>query len=77
MKVIRMKHDDEIRWKKVFATQKPIEAEIVSGSLETEGIKVVKFNKRDSSYTMFGDIELYVPEDEYELAMKLIEGIKY
>jgi len=78
MKVIKMNtNHDEIKWKKVFTTQKPIEAEIVAGNLESEGIKVVTFNKRDSSYTVFGYIELMVPEDEYERAKELIEGINY
>jgi putative signal transducing protein len=76
MKVIKMNNSDsdEIKWKKVYTTQNPIDAEIVTGNLESEGIKVVPFNKRDSSYTVFGYIELLVPEDDYDRAMKLISG---
>jgi hypothetical protein len=75
MKVIKMNNDDDISWKKVFTTQKPIEADIVAGSLENEGINVVKFNKRDSSYLAFGYIELYVPAPEYDMAVQLISGM--
>ena len=76
MKVIKMKNKDDIQWKKVFMTQKPIQAEIVAGNLENNGITVVTINKRDSSYTAFGWIELMVPEDEYEMAMQLITEAK-
>jgi hypothetical protein len=78
MKVIKLRNtSDNINWKKIYVTSKPIEADIVRGNLESEGITVVNFNKRDSSYTTFGDVELYVPEDEYDIALKLIEGVKY
>jgi hypothetical protein len=74
MKIIKMHsaEEGETKWKKVFTTHKPIEADIVQGSLETEGIRVVQINKRDSSYTVFGEIELFVAEDEYDAAMRLI-----
>jgi hypothetical protein len=76
MKVIKMHNNDfEVKWKKVYTTQKPIEADIVQGSLENDGIRVVQINKRDSSYTVFGEIELYVAEEEYDLAIRVISGI--
>jgi hypothetical protein len=75
MKIIKMFNDDEIKWKKVFTTSKPIQANIIEGSLQNDGIRVVKFNKRDSSYTSFGEVELYVPEEDYEMAVKLISGL--
>jgi hypothetical protein len=78
MKVIKLNpNNEEIKWKKVFSTQKPIQAEILAASLENEGINVVKINKQDSSYTVFGEIELYVPEDEYALAVTLISAGNY
>ena len=67
-------NDDEIKWKKVYMTRTPIEAEIIAGNLESEGIKVVTFNKRDSSYLNFGYVELMVPEEDFERAKELIEG---
>lgn|GEM_PF-161068 len=78
MKVIKMKvKEGDSNWELVFKTQNPVQADIVAGNLENDGLHVVTINKRDSSYTMFGFIELYVPEDEYETAIKLISEAQY
>ena len=61
----------------VFKTQKPIQADIIAGNLKNNGIEAVTINKRDSSYTIFGFIEIYVPEADYEEALKLIEEADY
>ena len=42
--------------------------------LEENGINVVLLNKQDSSYLMFGPIELYVHEEEINQAKKLLEN---
>ena len=42
--------------------------------LEENGINVVLLNKQDSSYLMFGPIELYVHEEEIIQAKKLLEN---
>ena len=47
-----------------------------AGNLENEGIKVVTFNKRDTSYNIFGYVELMVPEEDYDRAKQLIEETK-
>ena len=75
MKVIKMnsKGEDHSDWKMVFKTQNPVQADIIAGNLENNGVNVVVINKRDSSYLVFGYIELYVHEDEFDMATKLIE----
>ena len=78
MKVIKMKaKEGDSNWELVFKTQNPVQADIVAGNLENNGLNVVTINKRDSSYTVFGFIELYVLEDEYETAIKLISEAEY
>ena len=45
---------------KLFSTENPNKAEIIKQMLEENDINVVLLNKQDSSYNMFGTIELYV-----------------
>ena len=79
MKVIKMKtkNEGDSDWEMVFKTQNPVQADIVAGNLKNDGIEVVVINKRDSSYTVFGFVELYVPEDQSEIAKKLISEAQY
>jgi type III secretory pathway lipoprotein EscJ len=59
-------------WIKVFSTGNPIEAEIVLSMLHEHGIDAVEMNKRDSSYQVFGYVELYCPKDNVIEALHLI-----
>ena len=45
---------------KLLSTDNPNKAEITKQMLEENNINVVMLNKQDSSYLMFGSIELYV-----------------
>ena len=45
---------------KILSTENPNQAEITKQMLESNSINVVMLNKQDSSYLMFGCIELYV-----------------
>lgn len=49
------------QWQKVFSTRVYPEAAIIKGMLEENQIPVQLLNKQDSSYPMFGDIQLFVP----------------
>ncbi|MBS1730537.1 MAG: DUF2007 domain-containing protein [Bacteroidetes bacterium] len=60
-------------WIKIFATRNYPKANIIKGMLEENNIKTIIFNKQDSSYVNFGDIELYVPAHLKEVALSLIE----
>jgi aspartokinase len=44
--------------------------------LEENNINVVLLNKQDSSYNMFGAIELFVPENQKENATAILKEIE-
>ena len=60
---------------KLFSTENPNKAEIIKQMLEENDINVVLLNKQDSSYNMFGTIELYVEEVNIESANSLISEV--
>ena len=60
---------------KVLSTDNPNKAAIVKQMLEENNIKVVLVNKQDSSYLMFGLVELYVQEDQVEKTENLLKEI--
>ena len=63
-----MKH-----WDKIFSTKNLAEASIIQGLLAENEVPVQILNKQDSSYPMFGDIQLYVPHDMVLFARELID----
>jgi membrane protease YdiL (CAAX protease family) len=65
---------NDIKWVKIYKTDKPYMAEIITGNLKNEGIDAVSINKKDSSYTIFGFIEIYVPEEQEERARALVDS---
>jgi aspartokinase len=60
---------------KVLSTDNANKAAIVKQMLEENNIKVVLLNKQDSSYLMFGLIELYIQEDQLEKTEDLLKEI--
>jgi len=60
---------------KFLSTDNPNKAAIVKQMLEENNIKVVLLNKQDSSYLMFGLVELYVQEDQLEKTEDLLKEI--
>lgn len=59
-------------WVKVFETSNPIEAKIILDMLQENEIYAVELNKRDSSYTVFGLVEIYCKPDQLLTAKHLI-----
>ena len=57
---------------KLLSTINPNKAEITKQMLEENNINVVLLNKQDSSYLMFGLIELYVQEEQLKEATILL-----
>ena len=57
----------------ILETTDPFYAQIVKLKLEKEGIPVVVFDQRDSSYNAFGYIYLSVQHNHEEAARKIIE----
>jgi len=60
---------------KILSTDNPNKAEITKQILEENNIKVVLLNKQDSSYLMFGLVEIYVQEEQLEKSEKLLKEI--
>jgi len=60
-------------WEKIFSTRVFAEASIIEGLLADNDVPVQLLNKQDSSYPMFGDIQLYVPRDMVAFARVLID----
>ena len=57
---------------KILSTENTTKAEITKQMLEENNINVVLLNKQDSSYLMFGLIELYVQEEQLKEATILL-----
>lgn len=65
------------QWVKIFSSDLLYKIEIAKGVLEENGIPSVVLNKQDSSYVVFGLIELYVNSQYALKAVNLIKEIKY
>jgi hypothetical protein len=61
---------------KILSTNNPNKAEITKQMLEENNINVVLLNKQDSSYNMFGVIELFVTENQEEYATAILKEIE-
>ena len=61
---------------KILSTNNPNKAEITKQMLEENNINVVLLNKQDSSYNMFGAIELFVPKNQEEKATAILKEIE-
>jgi Putative prokaryotic signal transducing protein len=60
-------------WTLIYVNNQLHKTEIVRAVLEDEGIESVSMDKRDSSYISIGDIEVYVHEEDANLARTIIE----
>lgn len=61
---------------KILSTNNPNKAEITKQMLEENNINVVLLNKQDSSYNMFGSIELFVTENQEDIATAILKEIE-
>jgi hypothetical protein len=66
----------EDNWVVIYSSDKPWQAEIAKQVLADNGIEAVVINKRDSSYTAFGDAEVYVANEDAEKGRILIKDIE-
>ena len=62
---------------KLLSTNNANKAEITKQMLEENNIAVVLLNKQDSSYLMFGPVELHVNENQLKQAIKLIKQTEH
>ena len=58
---------------KLLSTDNPNKAQIIKQMLEENKINVVLLNKQDSSYLMFGNIDLYVSEEQLKQSIGLLK----
>jgi len=63
-------------WILAYSSSSPISAELLRQALEEEGITAVIINQHDSSFTSFGDAEVYVEEAYVEQAKKKVEDFE-
>lgn len=61
-------------WSLVHSDAQPFGAELVRSRLEGEGIQAIVLNKRDSSYGMFGAVEVYVPDGALNQARTILSA---
>jgi len=59
-------------WVKVYTTENPYSAEIIKQGLIESEIPAVVLNKQDSSYKVFGVLEVMVSEEHFEKALAYI-----
>ena len=71
-KLIR-KQKVERNWTKIFVSTNPNLVDLFIQLLEEKNIKSVAINKKDSSYTIFGNIELYVKNTDMEKSKEIID----
>ena len=62
----------ERNWNKIFVSENPNLVDLIIQLLEEKNIKSVAINKKDSSYTTFGNIELYVKNTDREKSKEII-----
>ncbi len=68
----KVKLTKETRWMTVYLSKNDALVHIIKLKLESEGIPVMIFDQRDSSYNSFGDIYVQVYTEDVEKAKELI-----
>ena len=63
-------------WLLIFETDQMYQAEIAKQVLSENDIDSIIINKKDSSYLSFGNVEVYVFEENYENALVLLKDMK-
>jgi hypothetical protein len=63
-------------WKLVYFTGDNYRGDLAQELLEENVIHAVILNRKDSTYTAFGDIEVYVSKEDEERAIKILEHLK-
>ena len=71
--MILQKRIMEKNWIKIYSSTNPVEVEILKHVLLENNIHAVNINQQDSSYLMFGTINLYIKSDNQKKALQLME----
>jgi len=63
-------------WKKIYFSGDEFKVLIARDLLTENGINAVIMNQKDSSYTSFGDVELYVEKHDEKEADRILDQLK-
>jgi hypothetical protein len=63
---------NNINWIKIYSTNQIQQPEIIKSIFEEADIPCTSIDKKDSSY-IFGEIEIYVPEEKLAEATSLLK----
>jgi len=59
-------------WIKVFTTTDSNFINLIHNALQEREVYAIIINKKDSSYTVFGTLELYVKNKDFKLSQSII-----
>jgi hypothetical protein len=62
----------EKNWVKIFTSTNFYQSEMVKQALAGNFIDTVLLNKQDSSHRSFGDIEVYIRQEDFSDAIEII-----
>jgi hypothetical protein len=62
-------------WKKVYFSGDEFQVLMAHDLLEENGINSVVMNQKDSSYTTFGDVELYIDERDEKESLQILDQL--
>lgn len=65
----------ERQWHSIFQSLEPFTVEIFRLKLEAEGIPVMVWDERDSSYNAFGYVHLQVQSEFKDRAIAIIDNL--
>ena len=62
----------EKNWVKIFTSANFYQSEMVKQALAGNNIEAVMLNRQDSSHRTFGDIEVYIHQNDFSNALEVI-----
>jgi hypothetical protein len=63
----------EAGWTLIYTTTQSFEAELIKQNFSNHNIEAVILNKKDSTYTTFGELEVYIKDEDKAEALNLIK----
>jgi hypothetical protein len=62
----------EKNWVKIFTSADYYKSEMIKQALTVNYIDTVLLNKQDSTYRTFGDIEVYIRQEDFSNAIEIL-----
>lgn len=63
-------------WLRVYSTTKEHKAALIIDLLQNNNIKAVQLSEKDSTFVMFGDIDVFVNKNDEKKALEIINKFK-